>query len=130
MAKLTCQGATLKCSFGALPAILTVTPKNPPVLIQGALAATIMDHAPIVNIPSFGMCAAPTNPAVIAATAAALGVFTPAPCVPVTTNPWFPGSQTILIANQISLNSTSLCMCKWLGAISITFPGQLFIDIP
>ncbi len=130
MAKLTCQGATLQCSFGAMPSALSVTPKNPVVTAQGALVATVMDHAPMVNIPTFGMCSAPTNPAVIAATAAALGVFTPAPCTPVTAAPWQPGSRTISIASEIVLNNSSLCLCAWAGAISITDPGQFLVDVP
>ena len=38
-------------------------------------AANIMDHVPMVNIMPFGMCITPSNPAVAAATAAALGVL-------------------------------------------------------
>jgi hypothetical protein len=39
------------------------------------LAATIMDYAPIVNIPPFAMCQSLANPTVATATTAALGVF-------------------------------------------------------
>jgi len=44
--------------------------------------ATIMDFKPFANIPGFGACMSPMNPHVIAATAAAMGVFTPQPCIP------------------------------------------------
>ncbi|MEO0948583.1 MAG: DUF4280 domain-containing protein, partial [Cyanobacteria bacterium J06641_5] len=76
-------GAMLQCSFGAAPSSLIVVPKGPPVMAGGPLAATIMDYAPLVNILPFGMCSSLANPSVASATAAALGVLTPMPCVPV-----------------------------------------------
>ena len=82
------MGATLQCSFGVAPSSLMVIPKGPPTMAGGPLAASIMDFAPMVNILPFGMCTSAANPSVIAATAAALGVFTPMPCVPVTVAPW------------------------------------------
>ena len=57
----------------------------------GPLAATIMDYAPLVNILPFGMCSSLANPSVASATAAALGVLTPMPCIPVIPAPWVPG---------------------------------------
>ncbi|WP_433964496.1 DUF4280 domain-containing protein [Tunturiibacter gelidiferens] len=88
MAQLVCMGALLQCSFGAAPGPLSVLPVNR--VLTGTPAATIIDSAPLVNIPSFGMCSSPSNPVVIAATAAALGVLTPMPCVPATVPPGFP----------------------------------------
>ena len=129
MAKQVVMGAMMQCSFGVAPASLVVLPANR-VMVNNQPAANIMDHKPIVNIPTFGMCNAPSNPAVIATTAAALGVPTPAPCVPVTTTPWAAGSPTVLIGNMPALNDTSKCMCTWGGVISITFPGQMTTDIP
>ena len=70
------------------------------------------------------MCSAPTNPAVIAATTAASGVFTPAPCVPVIPAPWTPGSPTVLIGGKPVVTSTSTCMCSWAGVITVVNPGQ------
>ena len=124
------SGAVTACSFGAAPSTLTVIPKGPPVVGGVMPAANIMDMVPLVNIASFGMCSAPTNPTVISATAAALGVFTPMPCVPVTPAPWFPGSPTVLVNNFPALNNSSKCMCAWLGVISINFPGQTTVMIP
>lgn len=129
MAKQVVSTAQLACSFGAAPAVLNVLP-TAKVTVEGKPAATIMDHIPNTNIPPFGMCSAPTNPAVIAATAAALGVFTPAPCVPVTPAPWVPGAPTVMIGNKPALNSTSKCLCVWLGQISITNPGTTKTNIP
>ena len=70
----------LQCSFGAAPSALSVLPAN--CVTTGTPAATIMDNKPFVNILPFGMCISPANPEVIAETAAALGVLTPAPCIP------------------------------------------------
>lgn len=129
MAKQVVAGAQLTCSYGAAPAVLSVLPADK-VTVEGRPAATIMDHKPNVNIPPFGMCSAPTNPAVIAATSAASGVFTPAPCVPATTSPWIPGSPKVMIGNKPALNSTSKCLCTWLGQITIANPGATKTDIP
>jgi hypothetical protein len=118
------SGATLMCSFGTTPSALTAIPAGPPVQAGGAPAATIQDNKPMASVPPFGMCMTPTNPAVAAATAAAMGTLTPQPCIPVTTAPWMPGSPTVLINGQPALNATSTCMCQWGGIISITAPGS------
>jgi len=68
-----CASATLQCSFGAAPAVLNVLPVNR-TLTRGLPAANIMDHIPIVNVTTFGLCMSLANPTVAAATAAALGV--------------------------------------------------------
>jgi hypothetical protein len=88
-----------------------------------------MDHIPIVNIRPFGMCTSPTNPVVIAATAAALGTPTPAPCVPATVTPWVPGSPTVMLNMMPALNNTSKLMCMWAGVIQVSFPGQVTENI-
>jgi hypothetical protein len=92
--------------------------------------ATIMDHKPMINVPTFGMCSSLSNPVVIAATAASLGVLTPMPCVPLTTAPWAPGSPTVMVANTPALNNSSKLMCNWGGVISITMPGCMTVQIP
>ncbi len=123
-----CMGATLQCSFGAAPSTLAVLPKNR--TLTQTPDANIMDNVPLVNIMPFGMCSSPSNPAVIAATAAALGVFTPAPCVPVIPAPWMPGAPTVLIANMPALDNTCKLMCAWAGVIQITNAGQATVEIP
>ena len=128
MANLVCMGALLQCSFGAAPSSLVVLPANG--VLTGTPAATIMDHAPVVNIPPFGVCSSMANPTVAAATAAALGVLTPMPCVPVTTAPWAPGSPTVLIGNMPALNDQSKLMCNWGGVIQINAAGQTTTNVP
>lgn len=120
--------AVLKCAFGAAPSALMVVPLAG--VMAGPPAATIMDNIPMLNILPFGMCEAPTNPEVIAATAAALGVLTPMPCIPLTLAPWIPGSPTVLIGGIPALNNESICMCEWGGAINIEEPGQFTVMVP
>lgn len=115
--------AGLMCSFGMAPSTLNVLPVSR-VMVEGMPAANMADSAPIVNIPPFGMCTTPTNPTVAAATAAALGVLTPMPCIPVTT-PWIPVAVRTLIGGQPALTSGATCTCAWGGAIQITFPGAV-----
>jgi len=128
MALQVIAGATLVCSFGVAPAPLLVLPVN--MVNDPAPAANIMDHKPIVNISSFGMCMSLANPMVAAATVAALGVLTPMPCIPVTLTPWIPGSPTVLVGKFPSLNNTSTCMCIWGGVVSVVNPGQPHTLIP
>lgn len=128
MGNLVCGGAMLQCSFGAAPASLMVLPANR--VLTAMPIANIMDNKPMVNIMPFGMCNSMANPQVAAATAAALGVLTPMPCVPVTAAPWAPGSPTVQVANMPALNNTSKCMCNWGGVIQIANPGQMTIQVP
>ncbi|NJL86306.1 MAG: DUF4280 domain-containing protein [Leptolyngbyaceae cyanobacterium SM1_1_3] len=130
MSLLVCQGATLKCSFGAAPSVLQVIPKGPPVQVSAPFAATVMDHLPMANILPFGLCMSLANPTVAAATTAAFGVLTPMPCVPVTLTPWLPGSPLVPINNFPALNNTSTCLCTWAGVISILSPGQFTVNVP
>ncbi|HEY8972720.1 MAG TPA: DUF4280 domain-containing protein [Burkholderiaceae bacterium] len=124
-----CNGALLKCTMGMAPSSLVVLPLN----MQNTSnmpAANIQDHIPMVNIMPFGMCQSPSNPMVAAATAAAMGVLTPMPCIPVTPAPWVAGSPTVTLANQPALNKSSMLMCNWAGQISIQMEGQMTHTIP
>ena len=116
--------ATMTCSFGMAPSTLNVLPTNR-VLVEGKPAATIQDMVSIVNIPPFGMCNTPSNPAVAAATSAALGVLTPVPCLPVVTGPWAPGAALTQIGGMPALTAGSTCMCAWGGVITIGNPGSV-----
>lgn len=123
-----CMGAQLKCSFGVVPSALVVLPTNR--VVTQTPDANIMDHVPLVNIMPFGMCQSAANPMVAAATAAALGVLTPMPCIPVTPAPWAPGCATVMIANMPALNNSSKLNCAWGGIIEIIFAGQSTVCIP
>ncbi len=128
MAIQVCMGATLQCSFGLAPSTLMVLPQNR--TMTGVPDANIMDNKPMVNILPFGMCTSSSNPTVAAATAAALGVLTPMPCVPVTPAPWVPGSPTALIGSMPALNNSSKLMCAYGGVIQIVNPGQTTVMVP
>lgn len=127
MAQLVTSGAMLMCTFGMAPSSLNVLPLKRTMC--GSPGATIMDNVPMMNIPPFGMCMSIANPMVASATAAALGVLTPMPCIPATASPWAPGSPTVNIGSTPALNSTCQCMCMWGGSISITFAGQVTTNV-
>ena len=123
------MGAVMTCTMGAAPSSLVVLPKNK-VLCEGPPAANIMDHVPMVNILPFGVCMSPANPTVAAATAAALGVLTPMPCIPNTPAPWVPGVPNVLVCNAPALDNTCQLMCMWGGVITFANPGQMTELIP
>lgn len=120
--------ATLQCPFGAAPSIFVVTPENR-VMSGNQPAANIMDFVPMKNIMSFGTCMSLANPTVASATAAAQGVLTPMPCIPVTT-PWKPGAATVLLGYMPALDNTCTCQCAWGGVITVVNPGQATEMIP
>jgi hypothetical protein len=124
----TCMGASMMCPFGLAPSTLIPTPK--PIMTSNMVAANIMDFVPITNVPPFGACTSPSNPTVAAATAAALGVLTPMPCIPAPVGPWKPGAPTVLLNNFPALNNTSTLNCMWGGVITFTAPGQTTHMIP
>ncbi len=129
MGQQVCMGAMMQCSFGMAPSSLMVLPTNR-VMTNSVPDANIMDHIPMVNILPFGMCQSPSNPAVAAATAAAFGVLTPMPCIPVTASPWVPGSPTVAIGNMPALNNSCKLMCSYGGVIQINFAGQVTVNVP
>lgn len=124
----TCTGGTMQCTFGMAPSTFNATPKT--VVTSNMPAGNIMDHVPMMNIMPFGMCQSPANPTVAAATAAAMGVLTPMPCVPNTPAPWVPGAPTVMLCNAPALDNTSKLMCAWGGVISFVNPGQTTHQIP
>ena len=128
MGQQVCAGAMLKCSFGLAPGTLLVLPASG--VMTAVPDANIMDSKPIVNIAPFGMCTSLGNPTVAAATAAALGVLVPMPCIPMTTAPWVPGSPTVLLGSLPALNNASKLMCMAGGVIEICMPGQMTVAIP
>jgi hypothetical protein len=124
-----CSGAVLQCSLGLAPSSLVVLPVN--MMMTGNMpAANIMDNKSMVNIMPFGACTSIVNPTVASATAAAMGVLTPMPCIPVTPAPWVPGAPTVLLGNMPALDNTCKLMCNWAGVIQVMYPGQVTERIP
>ncbi len=124
-----CMGAQMMCTFGAAPSNLAVLPTNR-VQTDMVPDANIMDHIPLVNILPFGVCMSPANPTVAAATAAALGVLTPMPCVPNTPAPWLIGAPTVLLGNAPTLDNISKLICVWGGVITFVTPGEFTVEVP
>jgi len=122
MPKLVISGAVLKCGQGLAPSTLMVLPSN---RVQGDMKpmATIMDHQPILNVAPFALCRSPANPQVAAATAAAMGVLTPQPCIPVIPAPWTPGADKAEVGPFKALTADSTCQCLWAGVIEVVQAG-------
>ena len=123
-----CTGATLSCPFGVAPVPFSAFPASR-VMIAGRPAGVMTDMAPAVNIPPFGMCSSLSNPTVASATAAALGVLTPMPCIPVPAGPWMNPAPKVLIGGQQAISDGSKLMCAWGGQISVQFAGQTSIQL-
>ena len=119
------QTALCQCTFGVAPCPLPVTSQQT-VQTCNMLQATIMDNHP----PTFGMCSSMANPAVAAATAAALGALTPMPCTPVCAAPWVPGAPTVLVCGKPLLNNSSKLMCNFGGVISINLTPAMTVQTP
>jgi hypothetical protein len=67
---------------------------------------------------------------VAAATAAAMGVLTPMPCIPNTVAPWIPGAVTVMLGSMPSLDNVSTLMCMWGGVITFVTPGEFTVMVP
>ena len=124
MAEFVVTGASAVCSFGTAPGTINAT-SQAACLVEGKPAATIQDAQP-ANITPFGMCTSLLNPQVAAATAAAMGVLTPQPCMLVPAGTWTPMKPVVLLGGQPCLTRDSTLMCSnGGGMISITVPGQM-----
>lgn len=127
MPRLVAHGATLVCSHGAAPSRLAVPPAMGVDDDAGALA-TVQDFKPVTNVAPFGACRSAANPQVALATAAAFGVLTPQPCVPVLVAPWSPGSGSVTVEGIPALTDGCTCACAWSGTVSIQHPGTQGLD--
>lgn len=121
MPQFVTNNALLQCTFGVAPSPLTVI--RPLTSVGNMPLANIMDNVPALNIRPFGMCQSMANPTVAAATAAAYGVLTPMPCMPVITAPWAPPAQ-VMVAGSPALLANAKCLCQWGGVISCNFAGN------
>ncbi|MGN1231342.1 MAG: DUF4280 domain-containing protein [Anaerotignum sp.] len=127
MGAVVVNGAKLMCPFGTMmPSLITSAQMT--VLGLSKPIATIMDMAPGSNIPPFGMCSSLANPQVAAATAAALGVLTPQPCMMAPAGPWQAAKPTVLVGGKPILTQECTLLCAMgMGMISIVSPGQMKI---
>jgi hypothetical protein len=123
MPKLVASGAQIRCSEGLASSQLSLTPAAT-VELGGVSAATVQNRLPFLNIAPFGMCKTQANPQVAAATAAAMGVLTPMPCIPVVLAPWTPGATTVELSGDKVLTDDSRCSCLWTGEITVTDPAS------
>ena len=114
-------GATMTCTFGMAPSVLTVLPAAQ--VMSAMPLACIADTIPFVNIAPFGMCQSMANPAVAAATAAAMGALTPMPCTPVPVGPWMPGVPQVLVGGKPAVNDTCKLTCSYGGMIQFINSG-------
>lgn len=122
MQPLMIQGTLLKCSFGNAPVPIMVLPDKK---VNSMLPVAVKsDHIPLLNILPFGMCSNPANPMVIAATAAAMGVLTPMPCIPCTTQDWSGACEKVKIKGKPALHMGSELKCLYGGSIRAAAPLQ------
>ena len=125
MAALVTAGALLSCTFGTAPGRLAAVSQQL-CLAGGKPAAVIRDTGMNVQLTPFGMCTSLANPRVAAATAAALGVLTPQPCMVMAAGTWIPTAPAVLISGTPCLTSDSQLMCAGgMGMITVTDPGQM-----
>lgn len=124
MSELVAAMGMATCTMGTAPAPVKVTSQTK-VLAGGKPAATIQDCQGAANVGPFGMCNSLANPAVASATAAALGVLTPQPCMPVPAGSWIPTKPKVLVGGKPCLTSDCKLMCAYAGSISMTNPGQV-----
>ena len=121
---LAVTGAKCMCTFGTAPCNLQATSQTT-CLEEGKPVATIRDMQPNVNLQPFGMCTSLANPAVAAATAAALVVLTPQPCTMVPAGCWIPANPKVMVGGAPCLTNEATLMCGLgAGTIKIMVPGQ------
>lgn len=126
-AKALTTGCVLTCSFGTVPMPFVSLPLPGKPVVNGMPVGLITDTLPI-NIPPFVLCMTQANPAVAAATAAALGTPTPAPCLPVIT-PWTPPSLVATYNGVPLATVSSKATCTFGGVISVSVPNNLIVDV-
>lgn len=123
------SGATAECTCGTTPGEL-IADYDTGALVSGSIVLTIDMIVAEVNISSFGECDSLLNPEVVSATAAAEGVLTPMPCIPVVVDPWTPGSLTASQTGIGYVNDESVCTCSYGGVISIVDTLGVEMEIP
>ena len=110
--------------MGTAPSVMVVLPVSQ-VLVEARPVAVVADNIPFLNLLPFGMCQSPANPMVMAATAAALGVLTPMPCIPMPAGPWNSQVSKTTVGGQAMLGSGGTLSCAYGGSISIKLAGAM-----
>jgi len=101
------NGSLLQCTQGSTPCPLTVT-NHRNVFVADMPAATVLDHAPVVNVATFGTCK-----------------VTGGPCAPATPAPWQSGSgRKVQVNDQLVLLATDRLACTVSGVITVIDPVQ------
>ena len=117
------MGAKLECTMGSAPSSLVVVPPHM-VTVGGKYQANIGDCKPMVNVPPFATCKSMINPAVAAATAAAMGVLQQMPCTP-TCSIWIGGQADVLLDGMPPLMEGDTAICPLgMGTIEVKSSGQ------
>ena len=123
MSNVVVSGACCKCTMGTSPSSIAMTSQMK--IKAGEKPIAVITDNSMACLGTFGMCTSMINPAVASATAAAMGVLTPQPCVPSVNAPWIPTKTKILIGGKPVLTNDSATVCTLgMGNISITNPGQ------
>lgn len=121
MTETLVAGSMLKCNFGNAPGPFQTLALPGKPQSNGVPIGVAQDTVPVVNIPVFGMCSCPANPQVASATAAAAGVLTPMPCIPVTAaTPWQPAAARDTFQGIPLVTIKCKCLCQWGGEVSVT----------
>jgi hypothetical protein len=112
MPNLVCTGATLQCSFGATPASFAASG----IQTSTGSPVGVVTDVTAANVPTFGICLSPSNPAAASSS--------PPPCVPVLLAPWSPGSARVTISGVSALDGACTCTCTWDGVVTVSAAGQ------
>ncbi|BFH17763.1 DUF4280 domain-containing protein [Paenibacillus melissococcoides] len=116
-------GAIVSCSYGTQPGRLKMLQSHGTYL-KGKAQLNTGDFVPGINIPSFGNCFSPLNPAVQASNMVDIYGVKKAPCVPVVTIPWANGKGDVLVDGKPALLSRCTHQCLYCGTIRIENDGQ------
>jgi hypothetical protein len=115
MPSLVCTGATLQCSYGAVPATFAASGTQ---TSAGSPVGVVTD-VEVANVLSFGICSSPANPA--------KSPVNPPPCTPLLV-PWSPGSAQVTIDEVSALDDSSQCTCVYLGVVMVSTAGQTAVS--
>ena len=118
MTSVVTTGSSAICTCGTTSAEL-IADYDTGAIVNDMIVMTVDMIVSEVNIMSFGECDSLVNPEVSTATAAAGGVTTPMPCVPVVASDWTTGSLTASQDGIAYITDTSTCTCSYGGVISI-----------